>query len=109
MADQRRIKLRAGHATPGTVVLRELPVADAAAVTTIRLYQGHATAKTIVLSDPSVTRAAAGGVVTGAASFFLVEEFLARGNSFSVYIHHQMFPDCLNHQIIQTIQINFTI
>lgn len=55
MADQNKITLRAGHATPNNVILRDLPVADAPVGTTIRLYEGHATPNNIILRDPTVT------------------------------------------------------
>lgn len=61
MADQKKITLRQGHATPKNIILRELPVADALPTTKIYLYQGHATAKNIILDDPTVIREAAGG------------------------------------------------
>lgn len=52
MADQRKITLYQGHASPNNIILRPLPVADAAAGTTIYLYVGHATQKNIILRDP---------------------------------------------------------
>lgn len=54
MADQSRIKLYAGHATPNNIILRDLPVADAPAGTTIYLYENHATPNNIILRDPTV-------------------------------------------------------
>ncbi len=62
MADQKRITLRSGHASPKTIILYELPVADAAAGTTIVLYEGHATAKTVVLRNPADIPVAGGTV-----------------------------------------------
>lgn len=53
MADQRRIKLYAGHATPSTIVLRELPVASLTSLK-IYLYEKHSTPSTIILRDPTV-------------------------------------------------------
>ena len=61
MADQKRIQLYEGHATPKTIILRPLPVADASALTTIYLYELHATPQTIVLGDPRVARETGGG------------------------------------------------
>lgn len=55
MADQNKITLRTTHATPNNIILRELPVADVPAGTTIRLYAGHATPNNIILRDPTVT------------------------------------------------------
>lgn len=60
MADQNKITLRAGHATPNTIVLRDLPVADVPAGTTIRLYENHATPNNIILRDPTVTEGPSG-------------------------------------------------
>lgn len=58
MADQRKITLRAGHATPQNIILRALPVATLAAGTTIYLYPGHAADKNIILRNPLVAEAA---------------------------------------------------
>ena len=55
MADQNKITLQAGHATPNNIILRDLPVADVPAGTTIRLYAGHTTPNNIILRDPTVT------------------------------------------------------
>ena len=55
MADQNKITLRTNHATPENIILRDLPVADDPATTTIRLYAGHATPENIILRDPTVT------------------------------------------------------
>jgi hypothetical protein len=63
MADQKKITLRQGHATPKNIILNELPVATPSAGTTIYLYEGHATAKNIILRDPTVL------VSQGAASY----------------------------------------
>lgn len=60
MADQRRIKLYSGHASPNTIILRDLPIADAAATTKIILYDNHATAQNVILRDPTVVTAASG-------------------------------------------------
>lgn len=49
MADQRKITLYQGHATPATIILRALPVADVSTGTTIRLRTLHATPRTIIL------------------------------------------------------------
>lgn len=68
MADQRRITLYPCHATPKTIVLRPLPVADAAPRTTIYLYAGHASATTIVLSNPRVARESGGTVIVEATA-----------------------------------------
>ncbi len=69
MADQKRITLRQGHATPKNIILRALPAADAAATTTIYLYQGHATPRNIILSNPLV-RIPAVPPVTGGIPLF---------------------------------------
>lgn len=53
MADQNKITLRQGHATPKNVILRDLPVADAPTGTTIYLYENHATPNTVILRDPT--------------------------------------------------------
>lgn len=53
MADQRKITLRQGHATPKNIVLRELPVATPHPGTKIYLYVGHANPKNIILRDPT--------------------------------------------------------
>lgn len=57
MADQRIITLYGGDATPSTIILRELPVADVV-TTTITLYGLDATPSTIVLRDPTLSAAA---------------------------------------------------
>lgn len=51
MADQRKITLRALHATPKNIYMRELPVADIA-TTKIYLRTLHAIAKNIYLASP---------------------------------------------------------
>lgn len=53
MADQRTITLRAGHATPTTIVMRA-GIAAAVVVTTIILRAGHATPSTVILRDSTV-------------------------------------------------------
>lgn len=58
MADQRKITLYAGHATPQNIILRALPIATLAAGTTIYLYPGHAADKNIILRNPLVAEAA---------------------------------------------------
>ncbi len=57
MASQKDISLYSGDATPKDIVLRDLPAAPAAAVTTIYLNSGDATAKDVVLRDPTVQSA----------------------------------------------------
>lgn len=49
MADQRKITLRQGHATPRTIILRELPTATPSSGTRIYLRTLHTTPRTIVL------------------------------------------------------------
>lgn len=61
MADQRKITLRPGHATPATIILRDLPAPNAPVTTKIYLYEGHATPSTIILGDPTVIRPGGGG------------------------------------------------
>jgi hypothetical protein len=70
MADQKKITLRQGHATPKNIILNELPVATSSAGTTIYLYEGHATAKNIILRDPTVlvSQGAASYEITAASS-----------------------------------------
>lgn len=62
MADQKRITLRSGHAAPKTIVLYDLPVADASSGTQIVLYEFHATPKTVVLRNPAETPEVGGTV-----------------------------------------------
>lgn len=64
MADQRRIKLYPGHGTPKTVVMRDMPVPNASAVTKIYLRSFHGTAKTIILGDPTIAPPVEGGFPT---------------------------------------------
>lgn len=52
MADQRQVTLRQGHATPSTVILRDLPVASVS-VLTVYLYAGNATPANPILRDPA--------------------------------------------------------
>lgn len=54
MADQRKITLRPLHATPKSIYLRALPVADLPAGTKIYLRALHATPKNIRLFSPLV-------------------------------------------------------
>ena len=68
MADQRKITLRPGHASPRDIVLRELPVATPASTGRIYLYPGHAAPGTIVVGDPTVLRPSGGGAITGTAA-----------------------------------------
>lgn len=63
MADQKRITLRQGEATAKNIRLYPLPVADAAATTTIYLTEFHATPKNIILRNPAT--APVTGVETG--------------------------------------------
>jgi len=66
MADQRLITLRPGDVNPKDIVLRELPVADAAATTTIYLYAGNGTPKDVVLRDPTVLQTTSGSYTSEA-------------------------------------------
>jgi hypothetical protein len=59
MADQNKITLRPLHATPKTIYLRSLPVADAAPGTKIYLRTLHAIPKNIYMANP---RAAVGAI-----------------------------------------------
>ena len=68
MADQKRIKLGALHATPKTIIVRDLPVANAAATTKIYLYTTHATPKNVIMRDPTAAPIPAGDTVNGALS-----------------------------------------
>lgn len=58
---QKDVQIFTGHATPKNIILRALPIAAAAATTTIFLYTTHATPNNIVLGDPTVVRG--GGAV----------------------------------------------
>lgn len=75
MADQKRITLRSGHASPKTIVLYDLPVADASSGTTIVLYEGHATAKTVVLRNPADIPVAGGTVEIALAATEAPDDF----------------------------------
>lgn len=91
MADQRKITLRATHAAPKNIILRELPVADVRPETTIYLYQTHATPKNIILRNPAALEATGGGgeinatfnqtidAITASASADLLIEATAAG------------------------------
>jgi hypothetical protein len=55
MADQNKITLRPLHATPKSIYLRELPVANALPTTKIYLRTLHATPKNIYMASPLAT------------------------------------------------------
>lgn len=54
MADQRLITVYSGDASPKDIIVRDLPVADVPAGTTIYLHAGDAVAKDIILRDPAL-------------------------------------------------------
>lgn len=79
MADQKRIVLRSGHATPKNIVLYALPVADASTGTTIYLTEGQANAKDILLRNPASAPSAAPEVKEGSAPLSAVASVVVGG------------------------------
>lgn len=70
MADQRLITVYSGDASPKDIIVRDLPVADVPAGTTIYLHAGDAVAKDIILRDPALVITS--GLATAAPTTGLV-------------------------------------